>query len=122
MSTEIVNNLEGILTVKVTGRLTQDEMLAAQKTAAEILRKHGESRLLFIAENFQGWEKGDDWGDLSGQFELDLYARRIAIVGEQRWKDLALLFTGKGVRPVDIEYFFPPDLDKARAWLAAGDS
>jgi hypothetical protein len=120
MSTQILNNREGILTVKITGHLTQTELLTTQKEAAEILREHGESRVLFVAENFQGWERGADWGDLSAQFELDQYAKRIAIVGEQRWKDLALLFAGKGVRRVAIEYFFPPDLDKARAWLAGG--
>lgn len=121
MSTEIVNNLEGILTVKITGRLSQIDLLATQKAAAEILREHGGSRVLFVTEDFQGWERGADWGDLSGQFELDSYARRIAIVGERHWKDLALLFAGKGVRPVAIEYFFPPELDKARAWLADGN-
>ena len=118
MSTQIVNNKEGILTVKITGHLTQADLLATQSAAAEILRAHGESRLLFIAEDFQGWERGADWGEMSAQFELDRYAKRIAIVGEQRWKDLALLFAGKGVRRVAIEYFIPPDLDKARAWLA----
>jgi hypothetical protein len=120
MSTKIVNNQEGILTVKITGHLTQTDLLTTQKAAAEILREHGESRVLFVAEDFLGWEKGADWGDLSAQFELDQYAKRIAIVGEQRWKDLALIFAGKGVRRVDIEYFIPPDIEKARAWLAGG--
>jgi hypothetical protein len=115
-----MNNREGILTVKITGRLTQMDLLTTQKAAADILRDHGESRLLFVAEDFKGWEQGADWGDFSAQFELDRYAKRIAIVGDQRWKDLALLFAGKGVRRVDIEYFIPPDLDKARAWLAGG--
>lgn len=120
MSTEIVNNLEGILTVKVKGRLNQMDLLATQKAAADILREHGESRVLLVAEDFQGWERGGDWGDLSGQLELDQYAKRIAIVGDRRWKVLALLFAGKGIRRVAIEYFFPPELDKARAWLAGG--
>ena len=120
MSTEIVNHVEGILTVKVSGRLSPADLLAAQKSAAEMLRDHGGSRILFVTENFEGWEKGGEWDDLSAQFELDQYARRIAIVGERRWKDLALLFAGKGVRRVAIEYFFPPEIDQARAWLADG--
>jgi hypothetical protein len=118
VSTEILNNREGILTVKVSGHLTQAELLTTQKAAADILREHGGSSVLFVAEDFEGWEKGAEWADMSAQSELDLYARRIAIVGEGRWKDLALLFAGKGVRHVDIEYFFPPELDKARAWLS----
>jgi hypothetical protein len=120
MSTEILDNREGILTVKVTGHLSQTDLLTTQKAAAEILREHGGSLVLFVTEDFQGWESGGDWGDLSGQAELDTYARRIAIVGEPRWEDLALLFAGKGIRRVDVEYFFPPDLEKARTWLAGG--
>src|SRR6185436_7281718 len=115
MSTEILNNAEGILTVRITGRLTQPDLVAAQKSAVEILRARGGSRVLFVAEDFQGWEKGGDWGDLSGQIELDSCVDRIAIVGEKKWKDLALVFAGKGIRRVAIEYFLPPDLDKARA-------
>ena len=44
---------------------------------------------------------------------------KIAIVGDQKWEDMALLFTGKGIRRVPIEYFPPADLVKARTWLAA---
>ena len=48
-----------------------------------------------------------------------LFSRhRIAIVGDAQWKDLTLLFTGKGIRRVLIEYFLPADLPKARAWLS----
>ena len=118
MSAEIVSNRGGILTVKVTGWLTPTELLVTQQTAADILRVHGGSRVLVAAEDFQGWEKGGDWGDMSGQMELDAYAQRIAIVGDRKWKDLTLLFTGKGVRHVAIEYFSPRDVEKARAWLA----
>jgi hypothetical protein len=118
MSAEIVSNPGNILTFKVSGRLDQPELAAAQKNAVEILRKQGKKRVLVIAENFQGWGKGD-WGDLSGQMALDSYIDRMAIVGDKKWEDLALLFTGKGVRRVAIEYFSSADLDKAEAWLAA---
>lgn len=104
--------------MKVTGRMSHDELVVAQQTAADILRVHGGSRVLLVAEDFQGWERGGDWGDLSGQMELDAFAQRIAIVGDRKWKDLALLFAGKGIRHVAIEYFLPPEVEKARAWLA----
>src|SRR4051812_22146987 len=117
MSTEIVNNRDGILTVKVTGRLSQTDLLITQQAAADVLRVHGGSRVLLVAEDFEGWEKGGNWGDMSAQGELDAYAERIAIVGDEKWKDLALLFTGKGIRHVAIEYFLPPEVEKAREWL-----
>jgi hypothetical protein len=119
MSAEIVSNDEGILTIRITGRLAQPELAASQKAAAEILRQQGRSRLLVVADRFQGWEKGGDWGDLSGQAELDPYVEKMAIVGEQKWQDLALVFAGKGIRHVPVEYFLPADMEKARAWLVS---
>jgi hypothetical protein len=44
----------------------------------------------------------------------------MAIVGDPHWKDLALMFAGKGLRSMEIEYFPTADADKARAWLASG--
>jgi hypothetical protein len=119
MSAEIVDASEGVLTIRISGKLRQSELAAAQKNAAEILQKRGSSRLLVLAEKFEGWEKGGDWGDLSGQEQLDAQIERMAIVGEKRWEDVALLFTGKGVRHIDIEYFSPTELPRARNWLSS---
>lgn len=118
MSAEIVNDCEGVLTIKISGKLRQPELAALQKNAAEILQNRSVSSVLVLAENFEGWEKGD-WGDLSGQMQLDQQLDRLAIVGDKRWKGLALLFTGKGIRHVAIEYFSPAELPKARAWLTS---
>jgi hypothetical protein len=41
----------------------------------------------------------------------------MAIVGDRRWKDLALIFACKGIRPFPIEYFAPSEIEKARVWL-----
>jgi len=117
MSAEIVSNTEGILTIKISGKLAQPELAASQKEAAKILQQQGRARLLVVADHFQGWEKAGDWGDLSGQMNLDPYVEKMAIVGEEKWQDLALVFAGKGVRHVPVEYFLPADLAKARAWL-----
>jgi SpoIIAA-like len=119
MSAEIVENAEGVLTIRISGKLRQSELATAQKNAAEILKKRGGSRVLVLAEKFDGWEKAGDWGDLSAQTQLDAQIDRMAIVGEKRWEDVALLFTGKGIRHIDIEYFSPNDLLRARSWLSS---
>jgi hypothetical protein len=74
---------------------------------------------LILAEKFEGWEKAGDWGDLSAQTQLDEQIERIAIVGEKPWEDVALLFTGKGIRKVEIEYFAPMEVSRARSWLSS---
>jgi len=51
--------------------------------------------------------------------ENDPFIRKMAIVGEKKWEELAMLFTGQGMRKFPIEYFPPADLDRAKTWLTA---
>lgn len=118
MSAEIVNVSGGVLTVKISGKLTQAEFATAQKTAGEIIGKQGKLRILVLTENFAGWERGAEWGDFSFQAEHDDNIERMAIVGERKWEDLALMFAAKGLRKFPVEYFEPARLAAARVWLA----
>jgi hypothetical protein len=116
MSASITNNLGKVLTVKVSGRLTQPELVSAQKEALRILQKEGNKRLLIMVEDFEGWGKGY-WGDISGQISMEPFIERMAVVGDKKWEGLALLFLGKGIRRLAIEYFPPSDLAKAQEWV-----
>jgi hypothetical protein len=116
MSAEILSSHGEILTARVTGVLSQSELVALQQSAAGVIQQHGHIRMLIIAKDFQGWQKGGDWDDISFM-ENDPYIRKMAIVGEKEWEELALLFTGQGMRKFPIEYFQPADLDRAKAWL-----
>ncbi len=118
MSAKIVDTARGVLTIKITGTLTRAELADVQKKAGEILRQEGKMSLLVLTENFQGWGAGgEDWGDLSFQDAHDAFIEKLAIVGEEKWEDLALIFVSKGLRRFPVEYFQPADLAKARAWL-----
>ena len=118
MSVEIIDHSGDTLTARISGKLTQPELAALQDAAGDILEKQGRTRLLILTDDFEGWERGGDWGDLSFSIEHDKHIEKMAIVGDKKWEDLALLFTSKGLRPFPIEYFVPADLAKARAWLA----
>jgi hypothetical protein len=119
MSAEIADATGGVLTVRIAGKLTHPELRAVQQQAAEILRRQSKMRVLVLAENFEGWERGGAWGDLSFQMENDPRIEKMAIVGDRKWEDLAVLFAAKGLRRFPVEYFQSADLAKARAWLAA---
>jgi hypothetical protein len=118
MSAELLGLLEGVLTVRISGKLTQPELAQVQTAAAKIIDSQGKGRFLIIVDDFQGTEKEGDWGDVSFQVRYDPMIEKIAIVGEKKWEDLALMFTAKGVRRVAIEYFQSTEMAKARAWLA----
>lgn len=119
MPAGITSVQDGVVTLQVSGRLTEPELAAVQAETARIIATSGKVRVLVLAENFRGWEKGGQWGDFSFQQAHDGDIVRMAIVGDEQWRDLTLLFTSQGMRPFPIEYFPPARLADARAWLAA---
>ncbi|MGI9291243.1 MAG: STAS/SEC14 domain-containing protein [Gammaproteobacteria bacterium] len=106
-----------LLVVRISGELALKDMGNLQEEAATVLQGAGRSGFLVILEAFEGWSKGDDWADTSFPDDNDQYLSRFAIVGEEQWRDKALMFSLAGLRPVEIEYF--TDETAAREWLAA---
>lgn len=116
-----VTGVEGnVITAVLSGTLLQAELSVIQKEAAAIIRGLGKARILVIADQFAGWEKGGDWGDVSFQCENDAFIDKIALVGDKKWEGLAVIFAGKGVRRPAIEFFPKTELERARLWLASG--
>jgi len=119
MPCEIVENIGCLLVVKITGKLSKPEIDAAQRVAIDVIRREGRARILIIGENFEGWEEKGNWGDLSFMMQYDSRIERIALVGKKKWEDLAIAFTGKGMRSAQVEYFLPAQLGAARAWVTS---
>lgn len=119
MAIELIELSGGLLMLIVSEKLSQPELAEMQRETEKVLQKHAKVRILVVAENFQGWEKGGDWGDLSFQERNDSKIECMALVGDRRWKELVLAFVGQGLREFPIEYFEHGELAKARAWLRA---
>lgn len=117
MSIEIVGKVNGVLTVTISGRLKQSEHAHLQRTVMEKIGPQEKVGILVVATNFEGWDKGADWGDLDLQFAMDPLIRKMAIVGDRKWENLTLMFTAKGVRSFPIEFFSPSEIAKATAWV-----
>lgn len=120
MSAELVDVSGQVLTIKVSGLLTQPQLAASQWAAGEAIDKlGGKARLLVLIEDFAGVAKEGDWGDVSFQMQYDDALERIAIVSAPQWRQASLLFTGEGIRKVNIKHFLPEEMDQARAWAAS---
>lgn len=120
MTAEVVAFAAGIVTLRVSGTLTQAELSDAQRRTADEVGPQGRFNILVLAEKFDGWEEGGEWADFSFQDAHDARIGRMAIVGEERWRDLSLLFTSSALRPFPVEFFPASRLDAARAWLKTG--
>lgn len=117
MGTELIKLSNNVFMFIVTGTLTQRELSAAQQEASQAMAKLDRVRIVVVAEDFLGWGKSDEWGDLSFQLENDAKIERMALVGDRKWKELVLAFVGQGFRDFPIEYFETGQMAKARRWV-----
>ena len=108
-----------IVSAKITGELSVSEVSRMQALALEAIKGSGKIKALLILENFLGWKREGNWGDVTFLNEHDKDIAKIAVVGDEKWRDPIYAFLAKGFRQAAVEYFLPADLAKARAWLQA---
>jgi SpoIIAA-like len=108
-----------IVSAKITGQLGESEVRQMQAAAIEAIRRCGKISALFILDHFRGWKREGDWGDVTFLAEHDKQIAKIAVVGDEEWRDLVYAFLAKGFRQAEVEYFLAADLKKARVWLDA---
>jgi len=102
---------------QVSGKLGKLELDRAHRACEELIKKVGQVKILVLTKNFAGWERTEGWDDTSFADRNDPYIEKIAIVGVTEWRDLVYAFTGRGLRPVPIQYFEPDQEGEARQWL-----
>lgn len=116
MSVTLVQESDDLLVLRVSGQLQLEAMQDVQLRASAILRTAGRMGFLVILEQFEGWKSGKGWADSTFPEENDQYISRFALVGEEQWRDQALMFALAGLRPIEVEYFTAEA--QARQWLA----
>lgn len=115
MSMDISVEGQHLLVVRVHGILRRVEVDECQRAASKMVREGAKAGALILLDGFQGWERADKWDDVSFLTERDDDLEKIAIVGQERWRDEVLMFAGAGLRQTAVRYF--DDAGSARAWL-----
>ncbi len=105
--------------VEIRGTLRKVELDRCMDELTPQMDRIGSVRLLFVLEQFDGWEKSGDWGDLTFYVAHGDAIERIAIVGDPRWRSEALMFASADLRKAPVEFFATDALASARTWLAA---
>jgi hypothetical protein len=118
MSVQIESEANDIYVLRISGVLKQSEFSTEQSALARKIDSGSKPRLLFILENFDGWERSADWNDLDFMVSHGGRISKIAIVGDPPRETLALAFAGAGVRRAPVKFFSPNELEQARNWLA----
>src|SRR3974390_686951 len=107
MPINVQRESSNIYRMQISGVLRKSELDKVQALAAEEITRSGGIRLLFVLDQFQGWEKGADWSDLSFYLEHGDDIEKIAIVCDEKFRDGAMAFAGAGMRKGEVRYFSP---------------
>jgi hypothetical protein len=102
----------------VSGVLSKSDFDRCQDALVGEMKRGGPVRLLFVLSAFEGWERTAAWGDLTFYVKHGDSIERIAIVGDERWRDEALMFASADLRRAPVEFFAPTALADARRWLS----
>src|SRR6476469_4611898 len=94
-----------VYSVDFSGRLAKRDFDAVQASVAEEIRKSGKIRLLIGLDGFMGWESGANWSDLSFYSRYGDEVERIAIVGDEGWRDEVLMFAVADLRRGPVRFF-----------------
>ena len=117
MSVIFTKESEDISVIRIKGVLTFDDQKEIEMKGRADIDRSQKVKVLILAEEFSGWGKEGDWGDLTYMYEYDPYIEKIAVVAEDKWKDQILMFIGAGRRQASVEFFFPDEEQDARNWL-----
>ena len=115
MSYEVTLSEDGVVRVRIIGEMRVADQQGIQGMVSLMMSDEANLRLIAELQDFRGWEKDEAWGDLNFLLGNVGGIARMALVGEERWRERALLFVGKGYRDTAIEYF--QTRAEAEAWV-----
>ena len=109
---------ENILFAKATGQLTIDdyEQVFIPKLN-ELIKEYGKIRVvLYLDENFSGWEIGAMWDDAKFGIQHLNDFEKVALVGGEKWTQW-MTNIGSYFIKGEVKTFDHPALPEALAWI-----
>jgi hypothetical protein len=117
MSVTLTRETNNFFVISIDGVLSYDELKEIESKGRQDFKLEVDIKLLVLAQNFSGWGKEGDWGDLTFFYEIDSKLDKIAVVTQEKWKDEMLMYLGAGRRQAEVKIFFEDEEEAARSWL-----
>ncbi|MES2951323.1 MAG: STAS/SEC14 domain-containing protein [Pseudomonadota bacterium] len=104
--------------VHVSGLMLRDEVDASKHLIHDLMRMHGKCLIMIrLDSGLQGMQALVRWDDIDVDHYIKENIIRMAVVGDLRWRDSALLYLLNSMVPFQIEYFPAAQDVLATAWL-----
>ena len=104
--------------VRASDTITRTETDEIKRQIVRFIRRYGRIQvLIIIEENFANLDMLASWDDDQDDEFIQQHVNRLAILGDIKFRDRAVLFFLKGFLPFSIEFFKSGHEEFARAWL-----
>ena len=118
MACEIIKITDSVIHARIRDIMQIADQKMLESVAVELIRKGKKVRLLAVMDNFMGWEKSEAWDDVGFMAKHGDDIVKMALVGDEQWKEETFLFVGKGLRSTEIEFFPSSSLKRAEEWVS----
>jgi len=104
--------------VHVDGLMLRVDVDAAKHQIHDLMQEHGKCLMMIHLETgMLGMQALVNWDDIDVDHFIKQHVIRLAVVGDLRWRDSALLYLFNSMVPFQIEYFPAAHNVLADAWL-----
>ena len=89
MAIELIENADdATLQVAASGKLSSDDYATFEPTVSRLIESAGKIKVLFVMQDFHGWEPGAVWEDIKFATKHCRDIDKIAMVGEKDWEKM----------------------------------
>ena len=104
--------------IRVNGLMLRDEVDATKYQIHDLMLENGNCLIMIRLESgLLGMQSLVSWDDIDVDHYIKAHIIRLAVVGDLRWRDSALLYLFNSMVPFQIEYFPGAHEELATAWL-----
>ncbi len=104
--------------IRVNCLMLRDEVDATKYRIHDLMQEHGKCVIMIRLESgLLGMQALVSWDDIDVDHYIKEHVIRLAVVGDLRWRDSALLYLFNSMVPFQIEYFPAAHEELATAWL-----
>lgn len=110
-----------ILSVKMSGKLTQEDYEVFVPEVESLIKSQGKIRILLQMHDFHGWTVGALWEDIKFDVKHFKDIERLAMVGDRKWEAGMAAFC-KPFTTATVRYFDESEVESARKWIEEGSA
>lgn len=108
-----------VLIIRASGKLEKEDYMRLIPELEVAIINNKKIRILFMMEEFKGWDPSALWEDIKFDFKYFNDVERLAMVGDMQWEE-AISIACKPFTSAEVRYFDLDNQHDAVDWIYEG--